>query len=319
METLEIKTITALETQRMIQFVKETFLAGLKEELHLHQVFAPLYVRADSGINDDLNGIEKPVSFTIKDTDRECTVVQSLAKWKRLRLAELDVPVHEGIVTNMMALRPDEKISSIHSVLVDQWDWEIHIDNEDRCLRFLQETVRKIYRQIKITELELSCKYGFIEPVLPTEITFVHSEDLPAMYPGKTPGEREDLITKRFGAVFITGIGNALADGKPHDGRAPDYDDWTTPTSEKHTGLNGDIIVWHPVLGRALELSSMGLRVDREALLRQLELTGTTGRKELYFHKALLEDRLPLSIGGGIGQSRLAMFMLRKTNIKEVQ
>lgn len=305
-----------LYTERSIQDIKNLFLQKLQQNLHLHHVYAPLYVSTDNGINDNLTGTEQPVSFsTISD---HYEIVHSLAKWKRMRLRELKIPLYEGIVTNMMALRPAETPSDIHSILVDQWDWEMHISKQDRTLDFLKMIVSRIYEQIKATETELAFKQC-IEPVLPPAITFIHTEDLLALYPDKAPKERENLIVAKHGAVFLTGIGNQLADGAPHDGRAPDYDDWSTPTDDIHSGLNGDILLWHPVLKRSLEISSMGIRVDAAALNRQLSITQTTDRKKLAFHKALLNDQLPFSIGGGIGQSRLCMFMLRKQHIKEVQ
>jgi len=296
-------------------------IADLKTEqqLNLHSVFAPLYVKTGTGINDDLNGIEKPVTFNSRNSNTTYTIVHSLAKWKRLRLKELAIPTHEGIITNMIALRPDESLSDIHSILVDQWDWEINIAPTDRTLSFLKETVLKIYTQLKKTERLLSNTDNDIIPILPDEITFIHTEDLYDQYPDKTPKERENIIAEKYKAIFLIGIGGDLVDGKPHDGRAPDYDDWSTKTSDKHAGLNGDIILWHPTLKRAFEVSSMGIRVDADTLLRQLEITNTNSRKELQFHKDLLEDKLPLSIGGGIGQSRLCMFMLRKNDIAEVQ
>jgi len=313
------KKISDLKTELQIQFIKETFLSGLKEELCLHSVFAPLYVKTGTGVNDDLNGIEKPVSFNAKESGTTYTIVHSLAKWKRVRLKELAIPMHEGIITNMTALRPDESLSDIHSILVDQWDWEVHIAPVDRTLSFLKETVSKIYTQLKKTEALLSSTDKGIIPILPDEIIFIHSEDLYDQYPDKTSKERENIIAEKYKAVFLIGVGRNLADGEPHDGRAPDYDDWSTQTDDKHYGLNGDIILWHSTLKRAFEVSSMGIRVDPSVLLHQLAITNTEGRKELSFHKDLLEDKLPLSIGGGIGQSRLCMFMLRKNDIAEVQ
>lgn len=317
MTTIQHK-IADLETEQHIQLVKETFLRGLKEQLKLHQVYAPLYVKTGTGINDDLNGIEIPVTFSRKQVDTSYAIVHSLAKWKRMRLQELNLPLHQGIVTNMIALRPDETLSEIHSVMVDQWDWELHIAEQDRTLNFLKATVSKIYGQLKATECSIAARVGII-PVLPPDITFIHTEDLQRLYPGKTPKEREDIIVAKYGAVFLIGIGGALADGEPHDGRAPDYDDWSTSTIDGYRGLNGDILLWHPVLHRAFEVSSMGIRVDAVALRYQLDTAGAGTRKELPYHRALLQGSLPLSIGGGIGQSRLCMFMLRKSHIAEVQ
>ena len=312
-------TISCLKTEKQIRFIKEHFLSALSAGLKLHHVFAPLYVKSNSGLNDDLNGSENPITFRLKESAENYSIVHSLAKWKRKRLKELHVPVQEGIITNMIAIRPDETLSDMHSAFVDQWDWELHIDPASRNLGFLRQTVNTIYEQIRQTELMVSAEYPEIEPVLPEKITFIHSEDLIERYPGSTPKEREDRVAQEYGAVFIIGIGSRLANGEPHDGRAPDYDDWTTATAGKYKGLNGDIIVWHPTLKRAFELSSMGIRVDRDALLHQLELTGTIGRSNLPFHKSLLAGELVQSVGGGIGQSRLCMFMLRKKSISEVQ
>ncbi|MCK5169113.1 MAG: aspartate--ammonia ligase, partial [Bacteroidales bacterium] len=244
---------------------------------------------------------------------------QSLAKWKRSKLGELEMPVDKGIVTDMKALRPDEIISPIHSVFVDQWDWEKRISEKDRDLSYLKSVVTKIYKSIKETEKYMSELYPTLKSVLPEKITFIHSEELQYRYPKLTPQEREKVVAKDHGAVFIIGIGHELKDGVPHDLRAPDYDDWSTPTSEKYKGLNGDIIVWNPVFEDAFEISSMGIRVDKKTLLHQLEITKTEERKNLSFHSKLLNNELPLSIGGGIGQSRLAMLLLRKQHIGEVQ
>jgi len=314
--TLKIKD---LKTEKQLEFIKETFSKGLRKELKLHHVFAPLFVPSGSGINDDLNGTERAIEFETASSKETYTIVHSLAKWKRMRLKELSVPKGEGIITNMIAIRRDETITDIHSYFIDQWDWEMTMDPAERTIEFLQSTVQKIYKQIFETEKAVASEFGEFESSLPETITFIHSEDLLALYPGKTPKERENLITEKFGAVFIIGIGGKLSDGKEHDGRAPDYDDWTSPSEEQHKGLNGDIILWHPELKRAFEVSSMGIRVNDVALQRQLELTKTTSRKELKFHKLLLEGKLPQSIGGGIGQSRICQFMLRKTNIAEVQ
>jgi len=271
------------------------------------------------GINDDLNGVERPISFYIKNMNNtKAEVVQSLAKWKRLTLDNLKMNPGEGIYTDMNAIRPDEILDDLHSLYVDQWDWEKVISIEERNLEFLINIVRKIYQVLKRTEYIINKQYPEIKPILPEEIYFVHSEELEKTYPHFTPIEREDAICKEYGAVFIIGIGAPLENGQPHDGRAPDYDDWTTPT-EKGLGLNGDIIVWYPVLEKAFEISSMGIRVDQQVLEKQLEMTGTTERKELFFHKKLLKGELPLSIGGGIGQSRLCMLFLRKAHIGEIQ
>ena len=288
--------------------------------MRLRRVTAPLFVLKGLGINDDLNGVERPVSFPIKDLgDQMAEVVHSLAKWKRLTLAEYNIDPGYGIYTDMNAIRADEELDNLHSLYVDQWDWEMVISREERTLDFLKSVVRRIYSAILRTEF-LACEtYPQLKPFLPREIHFIHSEELLKMYPGMTAKEREDAVCKKYGAVFIMGIGGKLSDGEKHDGRAPDYDDWTTPNSDGFLGLNGDILIWYPVLDRSIELSSMGIRVDKEALLRQLALEGQEQRAELFFHKQLLEGKLPLSIGGGIGQSRLCMTMLQKAHIGEIQ
>jgi aspartate--ammonia ligase len=311
--------LDAKETEKAIKTIKDFFQVNLAEALNLRRVTAPLFVKAGTGINDDLNGVERPISFSIKNMGYcEAEIVQSLAKWKRLTLANLKISLGEGIYTDMNAIRPDEILDNLHSLYVDQWDWERVISKEERNLEFLKSMVRKIYQVMKKTEDFIYKHHPEIKPVLPEEVFFVHSEELEKRYPELTPIEREDAVCKEHGAVFIIGIGAPLTNGKPHDGRAPDYDDWTTPT-EKGPGLNGDIIVWYPVLEKAFEISSMGIRVDPYVLDRQLEMTGTTERKELFFHQKLLKGELPLSIGGGIGQSRLCMFFLNKAHIGEVQ
>jgi len=308
------------QTEKAIKLVKDFFEANLASELRLSRVTAPLFVLQGTGINDDLNGIEAPVSFPVSDLKGQTAeVVQSLAKWKRMMLADYGIAHGYGLYTDMNAIRPSEGLDNIHSLYVDQWDWERVVSLEERSIDFLQGTVRRIYSVMKRTEFYMCDNYSFLEPELPDEITFIHAEDLQREYPHLSPREREDEIVRKYRAVFIVGIGGALADGKPHDGRAPDYDDWTTETRPGYKGLNGDIIVWNKVLGRAYELSSMGIRVDREALLRQLEITGAQGRQKLYFHGRLLNNELPLSIGGGIGQSRLCMYYLRKAHIGEIQ
>jgi len=307
------------ETEKAIKLIKDFFQINLAKALNLERVTAPFFVKAGTGINDDLNGVERPISFYIKNMNNtKAEVVQSLAKWKRLTLDNLKMNPGEGIYTDMNAIRPDEILDDLHSLYVDQWDWEKVISIEERNLEFLINIVRKIYQVLKRTEYIINKQYPEIKPILPEEIYFVHSEELEKTYPHFTPIEREDAICKEYGAVFIIGIGAPLENGQPHDGRAPDYDDWTTPT-EKGLGLNGDIIVWYPVLEKAFEISSMGIRVDQQVLEKQLEMTGTTERKELFFHKKLLKGELPLSIGGGIGQSRLCMLFLRKAHIGEIQ
>ena len=308
------------QTEQGIKLIKEFFQQNLSTELRLRRVTAPLFVLKGLGINDDLNGVERPVSFPIKDLgDQMAEVVHSLAKWKRLTLAEYNIDPGYGIYTDMNAIRADEELDNLHSLYVDQWDWEMVISREERTLDFLKSVVRRIYSAILRTEF-LACEtYPQLKPFLPREIHFIHSEELLKMYPDMTAKEREDAVCKKYGAVFIMGIGGKLSDGEKHDGRAPDYDDWTTPNSDGFLGLNGDILIWYPVLDRSIELSSMGIRVDKEALLRQLALEGQEQRAELFFHKQLLEGKLPLSIGGGIGQSRLCMIMLQKAHIGEIQ
>ena len=288
--------------------------------MRLRRVTAPLFVLKGLGINDDLNGVERAVTFPIKDLgDREAEVVHSLAKWKRLTLAEYQVEPGYGIYTDMNAIRADEELDNLHSLYVDQWDWEAVMKDGERNIDFLKSVVKRIYSAILRTEF-LACEtYPQLKPFLPQDIHFVHSEELIQMYPDMSAKEREDAICKKYGAVFIMGIGGKLSDGKKHDGRAPDYDDWTTPNSDGFLGLNGDILIWYPILDRSVELSSMGIRVDKESLLRQLALEGKEDRKELYFHKRLLDGTLPQSIGGGIGQSRLCMVILHKAHVGEIQ
>jgi len=308
------------QTELAIRQIKEFFQTNLAFELNLMRVTAPLFVLSGTGINDDLNGVERPVVFPVKSlAEGRAEIVQSLAKWKRLQLADFDLPPGEGIYTDMNAIRPDEELDNLHSIYVDQWDWERVLRKEDRTVEYLQGIVRQIYAVIRRTERYLSYLYPELQPVLPDEITFIHSEDLYQRYPDLSPKERENRICQEHRAVFVIGIGADLPGGSPHDGRAPDYDDWSSPTSGGFRGLNGDILVQYPLCGCAYELSSMGIRVDPPALLRQLEIRGLQQRKELLFHKRLLNGELPLSIGGGIGQSRLCMFYLRKAHIGEIQ
>ena len=308
------------QTEQGIKLIKDFFQQNLATELRLRRVTAPLFVLKGLGINDDLNGVERAVTFPIKDLgDREAEVVHSLAKWKRLTLAEYQVEPGYGIYTDMNAIRADEELDNLHSLYVDQWDWEAVMKDGDRNIDFLKSVVKRIYSAILRTEF-LACEtYPQLKPYLPQDIHFVHSEELIQMYPDMSAKEREDAICKKYGAVFIMGIGGKLSDGKKHDGRAPDYDDWTTPNSDGFLGLNGDILIWYPILDRSVELSSMGIRVDKESLLRQLALEGKEDRKELYFHKRLLDGTLPQSIGGGIGQSRLCMVILHKAHVGEIQ
>ena len=308
------------QTEQGIKLIKEFFQQNLSTELRLRRVTAPLFVLQGLGINDDLNGVERPVTFPIKDLgDARAEVVHSLAKWKRLTLAEYGIEPGYGVYTDMNAIRADEELDNLHSLYVDQWDWEAVMHPQQRNLAFLKDVVRRIYSAILRTEY-LACEtYTQLRPFLPPEIHFIHSEELLAKYPGLTAKEREDAVCREYGAVFVIGIGGRLSNGEKHDGRAPDYDDWSTTAENGLAGLNGDILIWYPVLERSFELSSMGIRVDREALLRQLETEGKQDRSSLYFHSQLLGGKLPQSIGGGIGQSRLCMVMLQKAHIGEIQ
>ena len=308
------------ETEHAIVAIKDFFQLALSTELNLTRVTAPLFVPAGIGINDDLNGVERPVSFPLKAlNEKKMEIVQSLAKWKRLKVTELGLDPDFGIYTDMNALRPDEDLDAIHSIYVDQWDWEMAIDEKDRTVFFLHEIVKKVYRCIQRTEFFLYDRYPEIKPILPKEIKIVFADDLQREYPQLTPKEREDIVAKKYGAVFITGIGGKLDDGTIHDGRAPDYDDWITECGDGHRGLNGDILVWNPVLDSAFELSSMGIRVSPESLKAQLEERNCTERSKFEFHSKLLKGELTQTLGGGIGQSRLCMFLLRKTHIGETQ
>ncbi|WP_231585315.1 aspartate--ammonia ligase [Sphingobacterium sp. Ag1] len=309
-----------LNTEVAISFVKDTFVQQLKKALNLIPISSPLVVLDGTGLNDDLNGIERPVSFPIKSlNEKRAVVVHSLAKWKRVRLKELEMLPGEGIVTDMKALRPDEDYTPIHSIYVDQWDWEKVINKDQRNLALLKETVLKIYDALRYTEQQVESKYPQIKAILPENITFISAEELLQKYPNLTAKERENTITKEYGAVFLYGIGGALSNGVAHDGRAADYDDWSTANEAGHKGLNGDILVWNPILNSAFELSSMGIRVDKTALAHQMEIRNCTEKSKLTFHSMLLNDQLPESMGGGIGQSRVCMFMLKKQHIGEVQ
>lgn len=307
-------------TEKAIKDVKDMFQDNLSAQLALLRVTAPMVVLSGTGLNDDLNGVERPVSFPIRDMgEQKAEVVHSLAKWKRMKLAQMNVQPGRGIYTDMNALRPDEELDNIHSIYVDQWDWEKVISCDQRNLDYLKKTVRRIYEAIKVTENKLYVEFPQIEPMLPEDVYFIHSEQLLQMYPDMSPKERENAVVKEHKAVFIIGIGGALSDGLPHDGRAADYDDWTTRNDDGYYGLNGDLLLWNPVLESAFEISSMGIRVDEEALKRQLELRGEVHKSDLLYHKMLLEGRLPYTIGGGLGQSRLCMFLLRKAHIGEIQ
>lgn len=308
------------ETEKAIKIVKDTFQIGLADALNLSRVSAPLVVLRRTGINDYLNGTERPVSFTVKEMGETGEVVQSLAKWKRKALADYDFKPGEGLYTDMNAIRPDEDLDNLHSIYVDQWDWECAINKEDRTIDFLKSIVEKIYRTIKSTELKIRELFPKLtKSNLPADIHFIHSEELEEMYPDLTPPEREDAICRKYGAVFIIGLGANLKNGKPHDGRASDYDDWTTISELNRPGLNGDILVWNSLLERSFELSSMGIRVDETSLMKQLEIRNEMFKVDLDYHQRLLNGKLPLTIGGGIGQSRLCMLYLQKAHIGEIQ
>lgn len=308
------------DTEKAIKLTKDTFEKELASSLRLTRLTSPLFVASGSGINDDLNGVEKPVSFSVTALGgMKMEIVQSLAKWKRMALADYGYPVGRGIYTDMNALRPDDTVDAIHSVYVDQWDWEKVISDDERNLEALKATVREIYAAIKRTSFMLCETYSALDDYLPDEITFIHSEDLEREYPSLSPQQREREAARKYGAVFIIGIGYPLSQGEPHSLRAPDYDDWSTLSKEGYHGLNGDIIVYDRVRNDSLELSSMGIRVNKESLLRQLEMKGLNERKDLYWHKRLLNGEYPQTIGGGIGQSRLCMLLLHKCHIGEVQ
>ncbi len=298
------------QTQIAIKKVKDFFERDLAIQLDLTRVTAPLFVRRDTGLNDTLNGVERPVGFDIRGIDGDCEIVHSLAKWKRYALKEYGFACGEGLYTDMNAIRRDEETDNLHSVFVDQWDWERIITKEERTEETLKSTVRKIYAALRHTEKYIADDYAFASRLLPEQITFVTTQELEDRYPALPPKERELAAVREHGAIFLMQIGGALRSGKPHDGRAPDYDDWT---------LNGDIIVYYELLDTALELSSMGIRVDEAALLRQLEERGCPERASLPFHRALLQGELPYTVGGGIGQSRICMFFLHKAHIGEVQ
>lgn len=299
------------ENQIAIKRVKDFFQRELATQLNLYRVSAPLFVAPESGLNDNLNGVERPVSFGVKEqNEKELEIVHSLAKWKRMALDRYGFKVGEGLYTDMNAIRRDEETDNIHSIFVDQWDWEKIITKEDRNEKTLHEIVKAVYEALRVTEKYMANQYEYIECILPEEISFITTQELEDMYPGLTPKEREYLIAREKGAVFVKQIGDILASGEKHDGRAPDYDDWK---------LNGDIIVYYPVTDIALELSSMGIRVDEISLAEQLKKAGCEERAELPFQKALLNCELPYTVGGGIGQSRICMFYLRKAHIGEVQ
>ena len=308
------------QNELAIKLIKECFQQNLSTALKLHRTTGPLFVLKGTGINDDLNGVERPVTFPIKDLgEKKAEVVHSLAKWKRLTLATQKVKPGYGIYTDMNAIRADEELDNLHSLYVDQWDWEQVILPEQRNIDYLKAVVHGIYCSMLRTEFNVCEQYNQMTPRLAKDVFFIHAEELRQLYPDKTPKERENLIAKEKGSVFIIGIGCPLGDGKPHDLRAPDYDDYSTVAENGLPGLNGDLFVWDDILNQAMELSSMGIRVDKAALLSQLKSSHKEERLQLYFHKKLMNDELPLSIGGGIGQSRLCMFFLHKAHIGEIQ
>ena len=309
------------QTEIAIKKIKDFFLSSISTELRLRRVTAPLFVLKGLGMNDDLSGKERPVTFPVKDMgDAEAEVVHSLAKWKRVTLAEYEVKSGYGIITDMNAIRADEELDNLHSLYVDQWDWERVMPESERTVEYLRRIVERIYGAILRTEYHICETYPQIKPFLPEQITFIHAEELLKRYPTLSAKEREDAICKEYGAVFIIGIGCELSNGEKHDRRAPDYDDYSTISEDsRYAGLNGDLLIWYPILERAIELSSMGIRVNAEALERQLKDSGKEERKQLYFHRRLLEGSLPQSIGGGIGQSRLCMILLHKAHVGETQ
>jgi len=302
--------LSVYEMQRAIEFIKSNFQTNLCNALNLRRVSAPLFVEALSGLNDDLNGVERPVSFDIPDVGVDGQVVHSLAKWKRLALKRYEFNVGKGLVTDMNAIRRDEELDNLHSIYVDQWDWEKVIEREDRCVEYLKRTVRDIVNAVTETADALNIAFPSLHNRLPREVYFLTTQELEDKYPDLTPREREDAICREHGVVFLMQIGKTLRSGIKHDGRAPDYDDWE---------LNGDILYWNDVLGRAFEISSMGIRVDEESLDRQLTLAGCDNRRALPFHKMLLNGELPLTMGGGIGQSRVCMLLIGTAHIGEVQ
>jgi aspartate--ammonia ligase len=307
------------DLESAIKDIKDFFENSLAFAIGLQRVTAPLFVRSGLGINDDLNGIEKPVQFCVKeDGNAPVEIVQSLAKWKRMALARYGFQMGQGLYTDMNAIRPDETIDNTHSIYVDQWDWEKILRPEERNVKMLKDTVRAIYDALCRTEFHIASQHPNIRPILPEDIFFITSEELCRRYPDLHPRQREDLICAEHKAVFVIGIGGKLSDGEIHDGRAPDYDDWTTPNDDGGCGLNGDILLLNPVLERSFEISSMGIRVDPPTLMKQLEIRGLQHRKELPFHRMLLAGELPQTMGGGIGQSRLCMFFLRTAHVGEV-
>lgn len=314
------RKLLAETTEVAIKMIKQHFQTALAEALNLRRVTAPLFVLSGTGLNDDLNGTERAVSFPVKAMDdRRAEVVHSLAKWKRVKLEAYGIPPGYGLYTDMNAIRADEELDNLHSIYVDQWDWEQTIRLSDRNVAYLRTTVEKIYAALRSTERMVYRNFPHITPRLPETITFMTAEELLRRYPDIGPSQREQRAAREHGAIFIIGIGAPLSDGKPHDRRAPDYDDWSTVNEDGSTGLNGDLIVWDSVLNRSVELSSMGIRVTAQSMRRQLDDCGCPERASLEFHRRLLAGQLPSSIGGGIGQSRLCMFLLHKAHIGEVQ
>jgi len=311
--------LSTREVEAAIKDIKDFFQDNLAAALGLERVTGPLFVRSGTGVNDDLNGVERPIRFNVKeDENAPVEIVQSLAKWKRMALRRYGFKPGEGLYTDMNAIRPDETLDNLHSIYVDQWDWEKVITPEQRTVETLKDVVRSIYDVVCRTEFHVASQHSNIRPVLPQEITLVTSEELCERFPDLDPFDREDRVCEEYGAVFVLGIGGDLQDGRFHDGRAPDYDDWSTLRPDGGRGLNGDILLWNPVLGRRFEISSMGIRVDAESLTRQLEIRGMQDRAKLDFHRQLLAGELPQSMGGGIGQSRLCMFFLRACHVGEV-
>ena len=311
--------LSKIETEKGIKKIKDFFQQNLSSELRLRRTTAPLFVLKGQGINDDLNGTERAVTFPIKElNDAKAEIVHSLAKWKRLALADHGIEPGYGIYTDMNAIRSDEELGNLHSLYVDQWDWELIMKDSERNIDFLKDIVERIYSAIIRTEYLVYELYPQFKPTLPRKIYFIHAEELLQMYPDLSPKEREDQITREKGAVFLIGIGCKLSNGEKHDGRAPDYDDWST-MADGLPGLNGDILIWNDILERSFEISSMGIRVNPEILIQQLKEENAEDKKELYFHKRLLNNELPQTIGGGIGQSRLCMLFLRKAHIGEIQ
>ncbi|NLD47717.1 MAG: aspartate--ammonia ligase [Clostridiaceae bacterium] len=303
--------LSVRDTEKAIKMIKDYFESQLAKELNLSRVSAPLFVRPETGLNDNLNGVERPVAFDVKSIDGNTVeVVHSLAKWKRMALAKYSFKVGEGLYTDMNAIRRDEEVDNLHSIYVDQWDWELVLKKEDRSVKTLEGIVKRIYKALKMTEDKVIEAFPAVEKILPDDIYFVTTQELEDMYPELSPKEREDMIAKDKKAVFIMKIGGVMKSGIKHDGRAPDYDDWN---------LNGDIVLWYPLLDRAFEISSMGIRVDEDSLLKQLKEAECEDRKRFRFHKDVLEGRLPYTVGGGIGQSRLCMYFLKKAHIGEVQ